>query len=65
MSFYVTDYISNDSTWRELSQPFTLSDVEVLFMEPRHILNLMKERVTTFLIVDLRDSDDFKESHIR
>ena len=42
-----------------------LADVEVLFMEPRNVRNLIKEKSTSFLIMDLRSSEDYKASHIR
>ncbi len=44
---------------------FSVITVEVLFMEPRNVWNMIKEKSTTFLILDLRDTDDFKASHLK
>ena len=34
-------------------------------MEPLSLLNLMKEKSTSFFVMDVRDSVDFKASHVQ
>ena len=40
-------------------------DPDVVYMEPTGLLNLIKEKCTSFFVMDVRDSNDFKSSHVK
>jgi hypothetical protein len=48
-----------------LSKVFIETDPDVVYMEPTGLLNLIKEKCTSFFVMDVRDSNDFKSSHVK